>query len=399
MINLNRVKRLSTLFCSLLLILTMTFPADAAFSFLGMTSGDVDFDGSITAEDARKILRASVGLEPPAWFLRIFYDLDSDNTISSADARSALRISVGLDKPPENISQYEKMLNGMLGGVSQKTLNSHMKALCGIGSRSIVYPQNNTAAQNYITTELESYGYTPSKQSFTYASIKTANIITTLNESKNKDILLLCAHYDCWDGAEGAIDNASGVAALLHIAKLLKESDISLNKEVRFAFFSAEEYGYHGAYHYISKLSSSERNRLIAFNVDMACNSELGGGKCLVISTEPVTSNYPSRQAKHNDLSKAIDKTKSHLGNLGESKYYSPVAAGRHDSVPFRVNGIPAVTLSWREIRASAAYGSDYDLAPPSQIHTTLDTFKNYDATTLYNTTKLIFGSVLTLCA
>ncbi|MBR3595595.1 MAG: M20/M25/M40 family metallo-hydrolase [Clostridia bacterium] len=388
-----------SLFLALMLFFCCSVNAEAAFSFLGMRSGDVDFDGSITAEDARLILRAAVKLDSPAWFLRIFYDLDSDSQITSADARTALRIAVGLEELTENTSSYEKMMSGMLEGVSQKNLNSLMKKLCSLGSRSIIYPKNNTAAQQFITDELTSYGYEPSKQLFTYASIQTANIIATLNPGKSKDILLLCTHYDCWDGAEGAIDNASGVAAMLHVAKLLKESGIELNREVRFAFLSAEEYGYHGAYHYVSKLSSAERNRLIAFNVDMAGNSDLGGGRCLTVSTEPVSGSYTWREAKHNDVSKAIDKAKNYLGNIGEEKYYSPVAAGRHDSVPFRENGIPAVTLSWREIRSSGSYGSDYGLAAPSQIHTTLDTYENFNNKSLFNTTKLIFGSVLTLCA
>ncbi|MBQ6899050.1 MAG: N-acetylmuramoyl-L-alanine amidase [Clostridia bacterium] len=54
--------------------------------------GDVDGDGRVTAEDARIILRAAVGLEdadPERG------DIDGDGAVTAADARSALRFSSG----------------------------------------------------------------------------------------------------------------------------------------------------------------------------------------------------------------------------------------------------------------------------------------------------------------
>ena len=154
--------------------------------------------------------------------------------------------------------------------------------------------------------------------------------------------------------------------------------------------------GYYGAYRYVNSLSADEISRIRVFNIDMAGNSSLGGGKILTVSTEPVSgTTYPWRQAQSNKISDAIDSAKAVLGNLGEEKYLSPVSAGRHDIVAFRKSGIPSVTLSWREIRAEAAYGSDYNLAPPSQIHTSLDTPENFNMNSLYNTTRLILASLL----
>ncbi len=60
--------------------------------------GDVDNDGSLTADDARSILRASVRLESFDKMQLLCADIDGDGYISSADARSALRMAVGLDE-------------------------------------------------------------------------------------------------------------------------------------------------------------------------------------------------------------------------------------------------------------------------------------------------------------
>ncbi len=61
--------------------------------------GDADLDGQVNASDARRILRASVGLEELSLEEFPYANSDYDEKISSADARYALRASVGLEKP------------------------------------------------------------------------------------------------------------------------------------------------------------------------------------------------------------------------------------------------------------------------------------------------------------
>lgn len=61
-------------------------------------TGDVNADGSITAADARIVLRASVGLEKITPFLLEKGDIDKSGKLTAADARTILRASVGLEK-------------------------------------------------------------------------------------------------------------------------------------------------------------------------------------------------------------------------------------------------------------------------------------------------------------
>lgn len=63
------------------------------------TLGDVDFDGSVTASDARLALRAAVGLEDIPFDTEAFYaaDVDEDYVITASDARLILRAAVGLE--------------------------------------------------------------------------------------------------------------------------------------------------------------------------------------------------------------------------------------------------------------------------------------------------------------
>ena len=57
---------------------------------------DADMNGSISAADARFLLRCSVDLETANAVQQYLGDINKDNTISAADARLALRYSVGL---------------------------------------------------------------------------------------------------------------------------------------------------------------------------------------------------------------------------------------------------------------------------------------------------------------
>ncbi len=67
----------------------------------GIRRGDVDFDGSISAADARLALRRAVALEDyaegSAQFLAC--DADGNNAVTAADARLILRAAVGLEDP------------------------------------------------------------------------------------------------------------------------------------------------------------------------------------------------------------------------------------------------------------------------------------------------------------
>ncbi len=402
------MKNITATLLAMLLIsvcFTEVFRFPAANAAIIPVLGDADGDSQITAADARLILRASVGLETPDILSRVLYDADGNGTITSADARLVLRASVGLEELSlsDNIlgsitdtltgSLTNSNLTTVQKAVSRSELDRLMKELCSIGSRSIYHPQNNYAARQYIVNELKDIGLKPKLQEFTYDSMPTANIVCTLNSgSDNRDILVFSAHYDCWDGSSAAIDNASGVAALLHIARILKENNLSFSKEIRFVFFSAEEQGYHGAYHYLDTVPKKELKKTMLFNIDMAGYSVYSQKQYLCVSTEAGSF---EGTAKANALSKAVEKAKKNLGSLGETKFYSPVAAGKTDMIPFREKDIPAITLSWRERHSETSYGSDYSLSTPEIAHTVFDIYENFDMQSLYNTTKLIITALV----
>lgn len=59
--------------------------------------GDINADGKVTPEDARKALRTSVGLETLNDAQKLAADMDGDGKVTPEDAREILRKSVGLE--------------------------------------------------------------------------------------------------------------------------------------------------------------------------------------------------------------------------------------------------------------------------------------------------------------
>ncbi len=99
------MKKLSV-FISLLLCFSMSFTAYAT-ELPGETNeniktrymGDVNNDGYVASDDARSILRESVGLDEFLSNITLLYcDVDYDGKIGASDARLTLRTAVGLEE-------------------------------------------------------------------------------------------------------------------------------------------------------------------------------------------------------------------------------------------------------------------------------------------------------------
>ncbi|MHC4401400.1 MAG: M28 family peptidase [Planctomycetota bacterium] len=82
--------------------------------------------------------------------------------------------------------------------------------------------------------------YPVTRQTYPVDGDDAVNLIAELEGSDQaKEIVLLGAHYDTVETTPGADDNASAVAVLIEVARLLRQS--SPRRVVRFAAFTCEE--------------------------------------------------------------------------------------------------------------------------------------------------------------
>jgi aminopeptidase YwaD len=97
------------------------------------------------------------------------------------------------------------------------------------------------------------------------------NIIGTLRGSTD-GVIILGGHYDSVDAGPGAVDNGSGTAVLLELARVLGQRQHK--NTFTFIAFDAEELGLLGSQHYVQTLTSADRSKIKGMlNFDM-----LGGG-------------------------------------------------------------------------------------------------------------------------
>lgn len=129
-----------------------------------------------------------------------------------------------------------------------------------IGIRSYRDTDRMERTAQYIGSELASFGCTVTHQSFTYDKYPLKNVIAEVKGTASPErILVVGAHYDTVRTTPGADDNASGIAGLLGMAKLLaKAKPAPTLRFVAFAFEEPPAYRtqHMGSYHYAKDLAA-----------------------------------------------------------------------------------------------------------------------------------------------
>lgn len=122
-----------------------------------------------------------------------------------------------------------------------RRLYSHAEELTvRIGPRSVHDYEALARAGDYIRERLESWGYEPVLHKFDYKGREYFNIECSLLGTRAPgQIVVIGAHYDTVEGTPGADDNASAVAVLLEMCRLMRSC--SPERTIKFLFFSLEE--------------------------------------------------------------------------------------------------------------------------------------------------------------
>ncbi|MEA2464856.1 MAG: hypothetical protein QOJ98_2603 [Acidobacteriota bacterium] len=123
-----------------------------------------------------------------------------------------------------------------------EALRRDVAALCAIEERNTLVPENLAHAAKLIEGELSSAGYEVERQTYDVSrdAVRADNLIVELRgTSRPEEIVVIGAHYDCVPGTVGADDNATGVAALLALAR--RFADAKPARTLRFVAFVNEE--------------------------------------------------------------------------------------------------------------------------------------------------------------
>jgi hypothetical protein len=207
--------------------------------------------------------------------------------------------------------------------------------LAGFGTR-YVGTDGCLAARDYVEAQFLGSGLQVSTPRFSVRGEEAFNVVGELpGNGTTSDIVVVGAHYDSTSeqprvAAPGAEDNASGVAGLIELARVLSTSPPAAT--IRFVAFSGEEAGLFGSRDYVDRLmTSGESGRVRAVvNMDMIGYSGDDDLDVLLESDE-----------SGKDLMRVLSDAAAGTGLRIETSL-NPFGS---DHVPFIQAGIPAVLV------------------------------------------------------
>jgi hypothetical protein len=178
-----------------------------------------------------------------------------------------------------SFAQVDPQIMDLIAQVNSDSLYENLRILTGekpitlfagpifISSRHKDDVGNSYAAE-FIYRKLQQYGYETFRQDFQFPG---QNIYAYKPGIKlpNQQIII-CAHYDCMPPgniAPGADDNGSGTAAVLEIARLLK--NVTTDYTIIFALWDNEEQGLLGSAYYAFQANSRKDVIIGVINLDM----------------------------------------------------------------------------------------------------------------------------------
>ncbi|MCP4585888.1 M28 family metallopeptidase, partial [Pseudoalteromonas sp.] len=204
------------------------------------------------------------------------------------------------------------------------------------------------------------------------------NIVASIPGTQTPErILILGAHHDAMSGGfkndvPGADDNASGVAAVLEVARVLREKKYVPRNTIRFLSFAAEEVVrlLMGSRNYAKKAAAAGMDIRLMVNMDM-------------LAWTSDTANWQMNVYQYHDQEWIFPMVKKAVEKVSPITVFHPGAIFATDCYAFYARGYPAVGIG-----ENLGLGSHPIDAHP-YYHTKNDRVENYD---LRYCTELVKG-------
>jgi hypothetical protein len=299
---------------------------------------------------------------------------------------SVLGAGLGCQPDEEDTSSFpvfpSSRVDEAVGEVDQTAWETTVKELSGaapidIDGQTVTLSSRDENTEGadltatYLRGRLEEMGYEVTVHNFAEGGISSSNLIASLpGVDGSEERVLIGAHYDSTAEpdvavAPGADDNASGVAAVLEVARILYNYNLHL--AVDFALFGAEEYGIGeeeyaiGSYYYVEEAVADGTQFKAVLILDMISYYESNYG--LVIESDTPFQNL---------IDLAAETIRDYSG-LSSSTSYD---YGASDHEPFLDEGIATVLLFEQDDE------NEY-------YHTAEDTFANLEPEMGVDTTRV----------
>ncbi len=310
-----------------------------------------------------------------------------DRTKSPTSLRP--EVIMGLQTRRVSRASQDPLIKSNTDLISLSNIQNSITHICGFHNRHSKSKHIDSIA-DWLRDGLHSFGYSDAHfHNYSQEGYSLKNVICNRSGSSSDGTVLLCAHYDTIlkqnledvdSKAPGANDNASGVAALLEIARIVSTLDLSRN--IQFAFFSGEEQGLWGSTHYAQHIKENNGNLHVVVNLDMCgetgylpttttANIDIDDGQTGIVSTNNEASkNFGLRMEALAETYTTIDTE------------FDPIDAS--DYMPFEARGYVCI----------GAYDGSARPNNP-HYHSDTDVIANVDMEFLTQVTKMVLAFVL----
>ncbi|MEG1924025.1 MAG: M28 family metallopeptidase [Clostridia bacterium] len=206
--------------------------------------------------------------------------------------------------------------------------------------RREAYSLGESKAAKWISDEFTKIGYTAKTVEFGAEQYSSQNVIAVKKGNDTTKKVVISAHYDSANG-EGAFDNGSGIAIMLTLAQLIKNTDLTF--DVEFVAFGAEEVGLVGSNYYI--INEHTANILLDINLDIVV-----GGEKLYMYAEDINTiqldYFKNEAVKANaPIEPRVNMNPIFISaGQGISSNYTHIGM-RNDAKTFKENGIATLFL------------------------------------------------------
>ena len=296
---------------------------------------------------------------------------DSNNYFSSCN----ISIMVCFNDIYHLYTQLKKEKNDIqtddiLEQVNSTKLKEYAEVLSSFYTRHTKSYYIDTVA-NWLKNEFDSickgrvlfHNYTQSDQNQTYhlkniiCMTNNGNISSVDNNTNKRNLspsslhnntMIIGAHYDSrtkninstYARAPGADDNASGVSAVLELARIL--SPLNLKYNLQFVLFSGEEQGFWGSKNYVEYLDKNNRTK----NIDLYINFDMIGHPPSNESNKVVLEYDIGNKYKKNDMySKAIALFIKQIASKYTNLNATLSKLGGSDFIPFEASNITVIGI------------------------------------------------------
>ena len=163
-----------------------------------------------------------------------------------------------------------------VAGIGEPALRADV-AVIAEPRNAVTAPAHLARVADYIASELAEAGLHVSRQPVDFGGASADNVIGERPGTDPTRVVVIAAHYDAVPGTPGADDDASGVAAILAVARAL--GPMRTGAALRVIAFAFEEDGLVGSQAYVASLPRGEDQRIVAvLSLDMVGYRATGAG-------------------------------------------------------------------------------------------------------------------------